>query len=633
MATYYVRTNGNDTTGNGSSGTPWKTVYKAYTTISAGDTVNIGDGTYPEDNGGYLNLTGKTFASETIFQSETGSASSVIITGASSSSFNTVFRNVDNITFKNLTFSGRSGISTGNTLYCAATTQTSNIHFENCRILSGDSVGAALFYNLSTGAASAIGYNFKNCYFSQLGTTNPEVEMWGVGSNIRNWTFDTCLFDTTGYIQMQGCQNVTFTNSSAIHRGWQFDAPSSSSIFITDCKASGSATYAARINSGSYISFTNTCALTNFTNTFLITSGCYLTFDGTYLNNPTAANTAFNITGGSNITIKNSTNGSLGIFLAIGGVGNATISNNNIQASGNVMTVNAGASNIAFSGNTVTSSGNTVFRQLGSASNLSFTGETYRTPTSSPLSVGASCWGLLVDSCNLQTTGTNLTNALIVAASASTGFVITNASVKNSVIESMTIGFGVDGMVVDNVDFSVVKNRINRTLTLLAAKNVEIKNSIIAEGGLNTIYMQASTGINIHDNTFYYHNAPSYTPGTTNPKCFFGLFPNAGGAKFGTITFTRNKILVTGLGALYQFYTNADSGGCLFDYNSYDIQGAGLFGWVGDSSTFNTSNKLVSLPALQAAWAASGSPLNDANSTVTQAVTRFYKRGLGMRRK
>lgn len=46
--TYYVRKTGNDTTGDGSSGNPWLTVYKGLTTIANTDTLKIGDGTYNE---------------------------------------------------------------------------------------------------------------------------------------------------------------------------------------------------------------------------------------------------------------------------------------------------------------------------------------------------------------------------------------------------------------------------------------------------------------------------------------------------------------------------------------------------------------------------------------------------------
>lgn len=47
-ADYYVATTGNDTTGDGSAGTPWATVTKAALTAAAGDTVHVSTGLYSE---------------------------------------------------------------------------------------------------------------------------------------------------------------------------------------------------------------------------------------------------------------------------------------------------------------------------------------------------------------------------------------------------------------------------------------------------------------------------------------------------------------------------------------------------------------------------------------------------------
>jgi len=61
--TYYVATNGSDTTGDGSSGNPWQTIQKAATTIrnlgTGGHTVIVRDGTYtapPENTAGVVAL-------------------------------------------------------------------------------------------------------------------------------------------------------------------------------------------------------------------------------------------------------------------------------------------------------------------------------------------------------------------------------------------------------------------------------------------------------------------------------------------------------------------------------------------------------------------------------------------------
>ena len=46
MATYYISPTGNDTTGNGSSATPWATISKAHTSAASGDTIICKSGTY-----------------------------------------------------------------------------------------------------------------------------------------------------------------------------------------------------------------------------------------------------------------------------------------------------------------------------------------------------------------------------------------------------------------------------------------------------------------------------------------------------------------------------------------------------------------------------------------------------------
>ena len=47
-ANYYVSTGGNDSTGNGSQASPWRTIQKAANTVSAGDDVYVANGNYSE---------------------------------------------------------------------------------------------------------------------------------------------------------------------------------------------------------------------------------------------------------------------------------------------------------------------------------------------------------------------------------------------------------------------------------------------------------------------------------------------------------------------------------------------------------------------------------------------------------
>ncbi|MHC4712245.1 MAG: putative Ig domain-containing protein [Planctomycetota bacterium] len=66
-ATYYVATDGNDVTGDGSSGNPWATLQHAVDTISNGDTILVKPGTYDGCRIRYSGASGspKTLAAET----------------------------------------------------------------------------------------------------------------------------------------------------------------------------------------------------------------------------------------------------------------------------------------------------------------------------------------------------------------------------------------------------------------------------------------------------------------------------------------------------------------------------------------------------------------------------------------
>lgn len=59
MATYYIATTGNDTTGDGSSGNPWLTISKANSSSTTGDTIVLAAGTYTQ--AASLTLSARTY--------------------------------------------------------------------------------------------------------------------------------------------------------------------------------------------------------------------------------------------------------------------------------------------------------------------------------------------------------------------------------------------------------------------------------------------------------------------------------------------------------------------------------------------------------------------------------------------
>lgn len=165
---YFVTKTGNDITGDGSYSNPWLTVNKGITSISAGDVLNIGNGTYQEDNGsGYYSIDAN-FASETIVQSLSGNADDVIIQGASSANFN-VWLGLNslcqNITFKNITIKSRVNTN----LYALRLVNTNNIKFDNVtHTVLSSAAGVRSAVNL--GVTSVQNTTFLECTINQSGT-------------------------------------------------------------------------------------------------------------------------------------------------------------------------------------------------------------------------------------------------------------------------------------------------------------------------------------------------------------------------------------------------------------------------------------------------------------------------------
>ena len=136
-ATIYLNSSsGNDTTGNGSSGSPYKTFHKGYTTASAGDTLNL-TGTFDwtnSDETGDSAGTGYTLGKNLTIQGQ--GADATFIQAASSA--NTADRGVFTvssgvtITIKNITV--RYGVSTA-TETAGGITNSGTLNIYNSKIL------------------------------------------------------------------------------------------------------------------------------------------------------------------------------------------------------------------------------------------------------------------------------------------------------------------------------------------------------------------------------------------------------------------------------------------------------------------------------------------------------------------
>lgn len=224
MATYYVRKDGNDTTGDGSTGTPWLTVAKALgangVPIAGGHTLKIGTGTYAENGGSNFWSPTRAFVAEVIVEPENASANDVIITSTGGSAYTLLQANgaLNNLKFRRITFQAAAGSTKVLTMYSGANS-ASSVTFEDCTFQSAQ---GGTVVDTSNGAANPVQtWTFTRCIFRQTGADTPA---WQTGSGLSDaatLTFTDCVFDATkaacAFDEAAG--GVTFTRCQFHGRG------------------------------------------------------------------------------------------------------------------------------------------------------------------------------------------------------------------------------------------------------------------------------------------------------------------------------------------------------------------------------------------------------------------------------
>ena len=155
MTNYYIApathptTPGNDTTGNGSSGTPWATISKAHTSASSGDTVICKDGTY-------------AWASQTFSKSLTIAAENngLAIFDGAGASFTWTFGNIT-ISMTGIIFQNASQTSAAGYIFASGNAQVV-ASFTRCKFLDLSIAGAVNF----SGGVFLIGQNTSSSAWS-----------------------------------------------------------------------------------------------------------------------------------------------------------------------------------------------------------------------------------------------------------------------------------------------------------------------------------------------------------------------------------------------------------------------------------------------------------------------------------
>jgi hypothetical protein len=163
MATWWIGTAGNDTTGNGSEALPWLTLSKAHTSAASGDTIKVKTST-----------TAYTWATQSFTKSLTIQGEAVP-------------------TYSNGAWGGSMFSASGGSLQwaidAAVTVTISNLIFKSA---TNTSVQQSLFrVSTSTGA-----FSFTRCIFTSLVilSTSEQGGIYRPTANNSTYTFNTCIF-------------------------------------------------------------------------------------------------------------------------------------------------------------------------------------------------------------------------------------------------------------------------------------------------------------------------------------------------------------------------------------------------------------------------------------------------------
>jgi hypothetical protein len=171
MATKYISPTGNDTTGDGSLGNPWKTISKGNTGTTTNDTIYMLPGVYLLSSEAAANL---TISNKTITSTVTGGA---IIDGTGGWDY--LFQ--------------LNGVTTLNGIIWRNWTRAGSVYLFETYYYSGDNDTAT----------------WNNCQFFNLrsGYSVPFM-MYDLLGGIKIWTFNSCMFyDTYGTINIIGVTN------------------------------------------------------------------------------------------------------------------------------------------------------------------------------------------------------------------------------------------------------------------------------------------------------------------------------------------------------------------------------------------------------------------------------------------
>lgn len=222
--TYYVRTDGNDTTGDGSTGSPWLTITKAITASSTGGaiTIKVGTGTYAESTGW-----SKNFTNIVVIEPESGTLGDVIISSTATTNF--TFGNVTNLRLRKLDFEEGANVVNWNILFTEGV--ISNIDLIDCRIARNVSTNTGrgnLYFNSTTATNVVI----DGCDFPVSQNSPAAIEVV-TRTSVSGLTITGCTFpESTGGTTYYSAISL----KSSVGTGKFIDNVEISNLTISDLK-------------------------------------------------------------------------------------------------------------------------------------------------------------------------------------------------------------------------------------------------------------------------------------------------------------------------------------------------------------------------------------------------------------
>lgn len=215
MANIYVRTDGNDSTGNGSTGTPYLTISKALSVATGGDKIIIGTGAYAESTSGagYLNIT-QDFTSQVTIVPESGVLGSVSIVGTGTA-WSTIIADASNIHFDSIIFDTQASTVTAAMRF---TTALTNIAFTRCKFLSWGNSGSTgcVTTAWTVNSQTISGLAFRSCEFAQkYYSYGFGIQLVNAGSgSTASVVIDNCKVDVGYYAcRLHGLTDVSIFNN------------------------------------------------------------------------------------------------------------------------------------------------------------------------------------------------------------------------------------------------------------------------------------------------------------------------------------------------------------------------------------------------------------------------------------